>query len=275
MFNGVFSSLFLTLWGMLKGIIIFLLKVIGLALIPILTACIIYAVYYKIKGFKAITNELVNVREPNILYKLFVQLPRQIILDYYTLDPNMFKEFGFYMVVGEQGSGKSMTIAYLLDKWQKTYPKLKVYTNMNYHFEDGSIKSFDQLSLNTNGIYGEVDALDEVQSFLGVEYSLKFPEALKEIICQQRKVRRCILGGTQNFESVAKPVRQQCRYIFYPSTYFGCFTIVSQYKCNLDKDYIFDRNKNKPIKRFCFVHDEHLRTIYDSYKTVDKIKIIK
>lgn len=273
MFSNLFLGIFSSLWGMFKGIIIFLLKFLVLAFVPLLTACIVYVIYYKIKGFKAIKNELVNVKEPNLFYKLFIQLPRQIVLDYYTLDPNIFKEYGFYMVVGEQGSGKSMTMAYLMDKWQKTYPRLKVYTNMGYHAEDGSIKSLGELTLSTNGVYGVVNALDEVQSFLGTEYSLKFPEHLKEIICQQRKVRRCILGGTQNFESVAKPIRQQCRYIFYPVTFFGCFTVVSQYKCHLDKDYIFDRSKEKPIKRFCFVHNEHLRTIYDSYKTVDKISL--
>lgn len=276
MLVSIFSSLISTLIGMIKPIAIFSFKVCLVALLPFLTACIIYFIYYRIKGYKPLPSHLGKWKEPNILYKLFVQLPCQIVLDYYTLDPDIFKEYGFYMVVGEQGSGKSMTMAYLIQKWQTIYPKLKVISNMGYRYEDTKLVDLSQLSLDTNGIYGEVDVIDEVQSVLGTEFSLKFPDYFKELINQQRKVRRCILGGTQNFDQVAKPIRLQCRYVFLPKTYFGCFTVVKQYKCKLDKDgQLITDNRNKPVKTFCFVHNEWLRTAYDSYATIDKIVVAK
>ena len=254
----------------------FLVRAVVICFAPFLTACAIYFVYYNcFKKVKRKPSHLGTYKVPNLLYMLFVLLPKRIVLDYLTLDPDTFKEYGFYMVVGEQGTGKSMTMAYLLRKWQTIYKKLIVISNMGYKYETTKLVDLSQLSLKTgNGIYGEVDVIDEVQTVLGTEFSLKFPEYFKEINCQQRKMRRCILGGTQNFDQVAKPIRQQCRYIFFPKTYFGCFTVVKQYKCKLDKDgQLITDSRNRPLGTFCFVHDEFLRNAYNSYDTIDKIKI--
>lgn len=271
---SVFSSVITSLLSLFKPVLIVLLKLIVIGLLPFLTACTVYFSYYYIKGYRPLKCHLGKFKGHNILYKLFVQLPNRIILDYYTKDPDIFKEYGFYMVVGKQGTGKSVTMAYLLHKWQTIYPKLKVISNMGYRYEDTKLVDLSQLSLNTNGIYGEVDVLDEVQSVLGTEFSKNFPEYFKELIHQQRKVRRCILGGTQDFEQVAKAIRLQCRYVFMVKTYFNCFTVVKQYDCVLDKDAkLITGVSNKPIKTFCFVHDDFLRNSFDSYKTVDKIKV--
>lgn len=273
MFNILFS-VFLSLLNIFKPILFLLVKLLVVGLLPFLTACIIYLVYYYIKGYKPLKSHLGRFKGHRILYKLFVQLPCRIILDFYTKDPNIFKEYGFYMVVGEQGSGKSVTMAYLLHKWQTIYPRLKIISNMNYRYEDSKLVDLSQLSLDTNGIYGEVDVIDEVQSVLGTEFSKNFPECFKELIHQQRKVRRCILGGTQNFDQVAKAIRLQCRYVFIVKTYLGCFTVVKQYKCVLDKDaQLITDSKNRPVRKFCFVHDDYLRNSFDSYKTVEKIKV--
>lgn len=270
----IFKNLVLSLVDTFSGLFMVCVKLLVTCILPFLTACSIYAIYYRIKGVKPIASELGKDREPFILYKLFIQLPRQIVLDRLTLDPNIFKEFGFYLVIGEQGSGKSMTMAYLLRKWQRIYKRLVVISNMGYRYETTKLVDLSQLSLETNGIYGEVDVIDEVQSVLGTEFSLKFPDYFKELIHQQRKVRRCILGGSQNFDQIAKPIRLQCRYVFLPTTLLGCFTIVRQYRCRLDKDgQLLIGDRNRPVKTFCFVHDSELRTCYDSYATIDKITV--
>lgn len=271
---SIFSSMLVSLLGIFKPILIITLKLVVIGLLPFLTAFIIYLVYYRFKGYKPLECHLRRFKEHNIFWKLFVQLPCRIALDYYTKDPDIFKEYGFYMVVGKQGTGKSVTMAYLLHKWQTIYPKLKVISNMGYRYEDTKLVDLSQLSLDTNGIYGEVDVIDEVQTVLGTEFSKSFPDYFKELIHQQRKVRRCILGGTQDFGQVAKTIRLQCRYVFVVKTYFDCFTVVRQYNCLLDKEaQLITGASNKPIKTFCFVHDDYLRNSFDSYKTVDKIKV--
>lgn len=275
MFNGIFSTLFSSLGGFLLKLLLFLFKVVLIVFLPFLVACVIYFFYYKIKGYKPIQDERGKIREPNLFYKLFVLLPKQFIEDFYTIDPNTFNEYGVHVVEGEQGAGKTMTIVYLLRSFRQRYPKLKVYTNMEYKYQDGVLKDLSQLDLNTNGIYGEIDVIDELQSVLDSSFSKNFPVELLSIICQQRKVRRCILSSTQNFTRLAKQLREQTNFIYKPITLLGCFTIVRQYKAVLDENANFIIDKAKPIRTFCFVHDYDLRHSYDSYKTVDLIKIKK
>lgn len=275
MLENVFLGLFNTLLGLLKPILFFIVNLGLLCLAPFITAVFIYHIYYKIKGYKRIKDERGFYKEHSLLYKLFLELPRQIVNDYFSLDPNIFTEYGLYIVAGQQGCGKSMFMAYILNRWKTIYPRLKIISNMGYVKEDTKLVDISQLSLNTNGIYGEVDVIDELQSVLGTEYSLKFPDNLKQLICQQRKVRRCILSATQNLDQIAKPLRQQTRYIFVPKTYFGCLTIVKQYKAKFDKDsqFIINEQINRHIKTYVFVHDDKLRHSYDSYKTVEKINV--
>ena len=275
MFNGIFSTLFSSLGGFLLKLLLFLFKVVLIVFLPFFVACVIYFFYYKIKGYKPIQDERGKIREPNLFYKLFVLLPKQFIEDFYTIDPNTFNEYGVHVVEGEQGAGKTMTIVYLLRSFRQRYPKLKVYTNMEYKYQDGVLKDLSQLDLNTNGIWGEIDVIDELQSVLDSSFSKNFPVELLSIICQQRKVRRCILSSTQNFTRLAKQLREQTNFIYKPITLLGCFTIVRQYKAVLDENANFIIDKAKPIRTFCFVHDYDLRHSYDSYKTVDLIKIKK
>lgn len=273
MFNGIFSTLLSSLGGFLLKLILFLFKIALIVVLPFITACVVYFFYYKIKGYKPIQDERGNLKEPNLFYKLFVLLPKQFVKDFYTVDPNTFAEYGVHVVEGRQGAGKTMTIVYLLRYFQHMYPKVKVYTNMEYRYQDGELKNLSQLNLDTNGIYGEIDVIDELQSVLDSSFSKNFPVELLSIICQQRKVRRCILSSTQNFSRLAKPLREQTNFIYRPFTILGCLTVVRQYEANLDENANFIIDKAKPVRTFCFVHDDDLRKSYDSYKTVDLIKV--
>ena len=141
-------------------------------------------------------------------------------------------------------------------------------------FGVGGVGGFVVEALVRSGV-GEIDVIDELQSVLDSSFSKNFPVELLSIICQQRKVRRCILSSTQNFPRLAKQLREQTNFIYRPLTLFGCLTIVRVYKAKLDENANFIDKDNKPIKIFFFVHDEDLRNSYDSYKTVDLIKVSK
>lgn len=268
---NIFSNLISTLVSMFGNILLMLLKALLIGLLPVVVSSLIYFIYYRIKGYKPIKSYLGVFKEHNILFKLFVELPSRIVKDYYTKDPNIFNEYGLWLVIGEQGSGKSMTMAYLLRKWQTVYKDITILSNMGYKYETSKFIDLSQLSLDVTNEHGEVITIDEVQTSFGIEYSTKFPENFKEVIHQLRKKHRCILGGSQNFDQIAKPLRCQCRYVLFPKTYLGCFTIVKQYKCLLDKDGLIDFKNTKPIKTFCFVHDDFLRDCYNSYASIDKI----
>jgi hypothetical protein len=211
-----------------------------------------------------------HLKEPNLLKKIFILFPRQVIIDHLSFDPNTFNQYGLHMVCGKQGRGKTVTVVYLLRLWKKQFPKLKIVTNMDYLSEDAKLEDWHQLTLDTNGIYGEVDVIDEIQNWFCSNQSKDFPPGFLHIITQQRKVRRCIIGTSQVFTRVAKPLREQTQYLYKPVTILGCFTVCRVYE--LEFNGSGDVKAKHCVKTFCFVHDKELRESYDSYKVVEDMK---
>lgn len=234
--------------------------------------CTCYYMYFrcfkKIKPVEKIIKE--KLKEPHLLKKIFILFPRQLILDHLTFDPNTFSKYGLHMVCGKQGRGKTMTVVYLLQLWKKFYPMCHVITNMDYKYEDCKLTEWQQLTLNTNGIYGEIDVIDEIQNWFSSNQSKDFPPDFLHIITQQRKVRRCIIGTSQVFTRVAKPLREQTQFLYLPLTLFGCFTICRVYELEFNGNG--DVKSKHCVKTFCFVHNKELRESYDSYKVVEDMK---
>lgn len=174
------------------------------------------------------------------------------------------------MLCGEQGSGKTMLMNYLVKKYKAIYPRVKVRTNFNHKDQDFELLSWEDLTLDTNGIYGELDCIDEIQNWFSSNASKNFPPDMLTIITQQRKVRRCILATSQVFTRIAKPLRENTYLMYYPFTLFGCITFVRVFKPTLDSEG--NLVEKKLLKFFFFVHDDDLRNSYDSYKTILSLK---
>lgn len=205
-------------------------------------------------------------KKKNILIRLFYNLPHQIVIDLFNKQDYEFNENGFHLFVGEQGSGKTISLVYTLMQMQKQYPKMKVRTNMSYKYEDGEIKSWKNLVFSNNGIYGQIDVIDEVQNWFNSLQSKDFPPEMFSEITQQRKQRKCIFGTSQVWGRVAKPIREQVKYVYKPLTLFGCLTIIRKYKPNIDDEGSIDNLKLRSIS--FFIHDDEVRNAFDTYKKI-------
>lgn len=206
-----------------------------------------------------------------LLVRLFFDFPKQFIYDLKTRNPNKFPLYGLHMICGKQGSGKTMTLVYLLDKYQKQFPKVKVKTNFDYKGESEPINSWQDLTMNTNGEYGEIDCIDEIHSWFSSNMSRDFPPDFLSVVSQQRKVTRVIFGTAQVFSRVAKPLREQTYLLYLPFTVAGCLTVVRVYDFVLDSDDGLIRDK-KLRKMFCFVQTPELREKFDTFKVIEKIR---
>ena len=207
---------------------------------------------------------------PGFFKNIFVLFPRQLAYDFLQQDPNAFGEFGVHMVTGEQGSGKTMTVVYLLQKWQEQYPRLKVYTNMAYKYEDGELISWRDLMIHNNGIYGVVNVIDEIKTWWSNHESKDVPPEILGEICQQRKQKKATIGTVQVFSELAKPFRSQTHYVYIPKTFFGCLTVVRKSKA---KYYDIEKDKfTKYCGFFVFAHTKKLREAYDTFKKIEKYK---
>lgn len=211
-----------------------------------------------------------NRDKTNILKKIFYEFPKQLTYDYLEQDPNAFGEFGIHIVVGEQGAGKTVTVVYLLRKWQKEYPRLKIYTNMEYKYENGQLEYWQDLLEHPNGIYGKVNVIDEIKTWWSNLESKDVPPEILGEICQQRKQKTATVGTVQVFGELAKPFRSQTHFVYVPRTILGCFTIVFKSKAKY-----YDMEKNT-FKKYCgffvFVHNKEIREAYDTFKKIQKYK---
>lgn len=244
-------------------ILLFFLAIIS----PFLFFVFAFWLYWRfVRKIKPIKSEKRRFKEHNFLIRLFLDFPKQLAHDLITIDPNTFREYGMHLLCGEQGSGKTTLMAYLVRKYKTVYPRVIVRSNFSCSMQDYDLTSWEELTLDTNGIYGEIDCIDEIQNWFSSNQSKNFPPDMLTIITQQRKVRRCILATSQVFTRVAKPIRENTYLMYYPFTAFGCITFVRVYKPILDEQGNLKERKLR--KFFFFVHDEELRSMFDSYKTI-------
>lgn len=158
----------------------------------------------------------------------------------------------------------------MLQVLKKKYPRVKIRTNFNYKYEDEAIESWQQLVCNDNGIYGQIEVIDEIQTWFSSLQSKNFPPEMLTEISQQRKQRKMLIGTAQVFGRVAKPIREQTTFVYCPMTIFGCLTIV-----RVSKPHFYDEENfrfKKYIRTYFFVHNDKLRSAFDTYKKIEKYK---
>lgn len=246
---------------------IYLLLILFVILFPFL----VFYIYYRfIKHIKPV-GKIGEFKKGFFLKRLYIDFPKRFIFDMLSKDRAEFNDTGFRLVVGEQGSGKTITVVYLLLMYKKIYEKLKIKTNMCYKFEDDVLHDWTDLVYSNNGIYGEIDVLDEVQNWFNSLESKDFPVEMMQEITQQRKQKKMILGTSQVWQRVAKPIREQVSLLYKPLTIFGCLTFVRIYKPYADDQGSIESMKFRGC--FFFVHSEEIRNAFDTYKKIETMSL--
>lgn len=260
---------FVSILKMALDLLLSCMKWVMILLIPFVVMMLFYYFYYYIKGYRVKKRDYVPSKKRNLLKRLLLDFPNRFILDLYNRDPNEFQEYGVHLVAGEQGSGKTIFVTYLLREMKKKYPLLKIRTNYCYKEQDGPIEHWKDIVFHNNGIYGEIDVIDEIQTWFSSMQSLNFPPEMLQEISQQRKQRKMIIGTSQVWTKVAKPIREQTTFLYLPMTILGCLTIVRKYHLTLDCE---GQIKEKRLRNvFFFVHDQDLRNSYDTRKRIETL----
>lgn len=232
---------------------------------------IVCSFYYRtIKHMVPKKPSVPHLKKDNIFKRLLIMFPKRLSLDLIERDPDSFDKYGIHLVCGEQGSGKTTTVCYLLQEWRRKYPLMQIYTNMDYKYQDRPLVHWREMLTRDNGIYGVAEVIDEIQTwFSSVEWK-DFPPTMLQEISQQRKQRKCIVGTAQVFSRIAKPLREQVHFVYLPITILGCLTIVRRAKAGS-----WNEEKQKFTKYdglFFFVHTKELRDSFDTYKKIAKYK---
>lgn len=253
-------------WALFKFLLIPLACFIGFV-------CIILAVYFVLwylKGNRLQKGEHIPSKRPDLLRNIFYLFPMRYIKDVFNRDPEFFRHQGCVIFTGRQGSGKTIAMVEQCKMWQREYPKAKVITNLGYKNQDDILDTWEKLVDYKNGIYGVIALMDETQNWFSSNNSKNFPPEMLEVVTQNRKNRRVILGTAQSFNRLAKPLREQATEVRKCFTAFGCLTVVHRVRPDLDSNG--EVKEWKHIGFYYFVHTDEIRDSYDTYKVIESLR---
>lgn len=219
--------------------------------------------------YREIPTKPARPRRKSFFKRLLVDFPKQYWEDRFTRNPEAFPLYGLHLITGEQGSGKTVALAAMLLDLKKQYPKLKISTNFNYIHQDSEITHWRDIVFDNNGEYGKLEVIDEIQNWFNSLQSKDFPIEMITEISQQRKQRKIIIGTSQVFNRVAKPIREQVDFLYEPLTIAGCLTIVRVSKPKKSEDGSVIKRRMSRI--YFFVHSKEIRDSFDTYKKIEKM----
>lgn len=189
-------------------------------------------------------------------------------------NPDYFWPAGIWVFTGPQGSGKTLSMVQCLKEILEDYPKAKVCSNLDIKGLDREIIPFtdySQIKTLTNGTDGIIFVLDEIHVLWNSLESKDIPISEMACFCQMRKDRRMILGTSQKYNRIAKPIREQLQYVI------DCHNVADLLQINTVIDPNEGMEENGQLvgavvcRRFWF----HRPDLYNSYDTLFKIEKAK
>lgn len=128
-------------------------------------------------------------------------------------NPERMPTDGIICFCGEQGSGKTLSAIHYVYNLASAFPRLKVVTNVaiTWDLENEVIPYTgpEQMLELDNGDFGIVFFLDEMHIEFNSLESKGMDSHIFELVSQQRKARKHIVGTSQVFGRLAKPFREQ------------------------------------------------------------------
>lgn len=185
-------------------------------------------------------------------------------------NPDYFYPAGIWVFTGPQGSGKTLSAVQCLKKMCERYPKAIVCTNMEIKgIKNKTIEftDYSQLSELSNGVEGIIFFLDEIHILWNSLESKEIPISEMACFCQMRKNRRVIIGTSQVFNRITKPIREQLQYIITCRNFFQLIQINSV----LDPAEMIEKDGHIDAKKICTKVWFHTPKLYGSYDTLFKI----
>ena len=186
-------------------------------------------------------------------------------------NPDYFYPAGIWVFCGPQGSGKTLSAVQCLKKIAAAYPKAMIVSNLEVKGLDREIiefKDYSQLIELDNGTNGIIFLLDEIHVLWNSLESKEIPISEMACFCQMRKNRRVIIGTSQVYNRIAKPIREQLQYAITCRNYFGLL----QHNTIIDPAESIEKNGVLEAKivghKFWFHHPK----LYGSYDTLFKIQ---
>lgn len=191
--------------------------------------------------------------------------------DFRKEHPDFFDPSGILVFCGPQGAGKTLSAVQYVRKLAEKYPKMILVTNVEIKGLSIAVYPYTGIadfSKYSNGFEGVVFLIDEIHiEFNSLESKNIDPSVMTEI-AQQRKQRKHIVGTSQVFGRIAKPFREQFKYVVLCRCLWGVLqynTLIDGERAMVDDDGHLEA---ETVKRYFWWHKPEL---YNSYNTYAKI----
>lgn len=195
-------------------------------------------------------------------------------LDFYKLHPHYFRPEGIMVFCGPQGAGKTLSAVRYIRRVLDAYPRCIFCSNTIIHgYEDRTVE-YDGLSTLKsleNGFEGVLYFIDEIHLELNSLESKNIDMDVIVELSQQRKQRKHIVGTSQVYMRMAKPLREQVKNIVLCKNFFG----ILQHNQLIDGFSAVEENgklKCDVIKNQWFFHEAQLYACYDTYTKMKRYK---
>lgn len=188
-------------------------------------------------------------------------------------NPQFFSPDGILLFSGGQGAGKTLSAVRYVRRLSLAYPRAIIVSNITLNFPDRDIipyTSFDDLCSMDNGYYGIIVLIDELPVLFSSLESRNIHPSVLSGVAQQRKRRMTIIGTSQQFMRIAKPLREQCNALVECSSGFGG---IIQYNKMIDFGSLAYNDAGELTNveythKTCFVRTPALFDLYDTFQQV-------
>lgn len=196
---------------------------------------------------------------------------------FYQNNPDYFSPCGIVVFCGAQGSGKTLSAVKYVKNILADYPKALICSNLDIHGLDRDIIPFtdyEQICSISNGVKGVVFLIDEIQVLWNSLESKNIPVSEMAIFSQMRKDRRMIIGTSQVYGRIAKPIREQLRLVVKCRNILKYIQINEIINPNPDGYTAEDdgRLDGELLRKEIFFHSPVDYTSYDTLSKIERVK---
>lgn len=190
--------------------------------------------------------------------------------------PEYFDPDGILVFCGGQGAGKTISAVQYVQRLCELYPSVKVCSNFEIQLPENievipwtGVQCFTDIS---NGYGGVIYLIDEIHLEFNSLESKKMDSGIFEVVSQQRKQRKHIVGTSQVFNRIAKPFREQFKYAVACNCIAHCFqinTLLDAKHTKIDDSGEIIANS---IKKYFWFHTPALYESYDTYAVMKRLR---
>lgn len=192
-------------------------------------------------------------------------------------NPDYFAPSGTWVFCGAQGSGKTLSAVQCVQRLLADYPKALFVSNLDIKGIDREIIPFtdySQIEGTKNGLYGVVFLIDEIHVLWNSLESKNIPITEMLNFCQMRKDRRVIIGTSQVYGRIAKPIREQLTYVIMCRSFLKYIQLNQLIDPN-DGGYTGEDDghfEGKILKNYIWFHKPENYQAYDTLSKIHRIE---